>query len=55
MVAYECHLVFIALLDLDIIVSPLEIYFGKHFSSFELIDKLGNEREGVIVFYCMLV
>ena len=55
MVAHKCHFPFITFLDSDIIVSPLEIHFGEHLSPFELIDKLENERKGVVIFNHVLV
>ena len=37
-----------------VVFSP-EIHFGEYLSSFELINELEDEREGVIIFNHMLI
>ena len=40
---------------MDIIKTPTDIQFSKVLGPLELIDELGNKREGVLVFYCDVV
>jgi hypothetical protein len=42
----------IALSDADIIVSPSYIELGEVLCTFELIDEIINEGEGVLIFSC---
>ena len=38
-----------SILDLDIVISPLDIKFGEDFCSLEFIDEVGNEWKGVCI------
>ena len=45
----------VSILDLDIVISPVNIEFGEDFRSLEFVDKVRDEGEGVCVMYCVLI
>ena len=53
--AGECGFPFIAFLDPDIAVSPLEIQFGDQFSSLQLFGSLSDKREQIVVLDCVFI
>ena len=53
--AYECGLPFVSFLDMDVVISPLEINLHEVLRSLEPVDELGNEWERVVVLNCVLV
>ena len=55
MMTYKHGLPFVPFFDSDIVVSPPEINLGEVLRSLELVDKLRNERERVVVLNCMLI
>ena len=52
---YECGLPFVPFFDSDIVVSPPEINLGEVLRSLELVDKLGDEGERVVIPNHMLI
>ena len=47
--AYKRGLPFVSFLNMDIVISPLEINLREALGSFEFVDELGDERERVVV------
>ena len=50
MVCLECHLPFISFLDVDIVVAPADVQFGKIPCTLESVDQVVDEGEWVVVF-----
>ena len=46
---------FIPLPDPDVVVTPSDVKLGEDAGSFELVDDVGSERQGVPVLHCKLV
>jgi hypothetical protein len=52
LIGLECGLPLIALLDADIIVSPLYVELGEVSCTLESMDEIVDEGEGVLIFSC---
>jgi hypothetical protein len=50
-IGFECDFPFIAFFYLDIVVSPLDVKFGKPLFSDELTDEFLNKRKGIVIAY----
>ncbi|SRR6266702_1023134 len=48
---FECHLLFVALLNTYIVVSPSDIKFCVYMCVAQVLDEISNEQEGVLVTY----
>ena len=53
--AYESGLPFVPFLYTDIVVSPTEINLSEILQALELVDKLGDEQDGVVVLNHMFI
>ena len=53
--ADECCFPFIAFLYLHVVITPPKVYLRKVLRSLELVDELRDEREWVVVPYCVLI
>ena len=45
----------VTFLDPYVVVSPPKVYFREVLRSLELVNELQDEREGVVVSYCVLI
>ena len=45
----ESGLPLVAFLDVDIVISPLNIKLGKDFGVFEFVNEVGDQREGICI------
>ena len=48
-VSNEGHFLLMTVFDVDIIVPPMNVEFGEVVSDFQLVDKVGDERKGVVI------
>ena len=46
---YKCGLPFVSFFDSDVVVTPPKIDLCEVLRSLELVDELGDEREGIVV------
>ena len=51
----ECSFPLMAIFDVDIVISPSYVKFGKNLCVFELIDEVGDQREGVGISNSVLI
>ena len=51
----ESSLPLIAFFDSNVVISPSYVEFGKEGKLVEIVDEIGDKRQGVCILYCMFV
>jgi hypothetical protein len=51
----ESHFTRIQILDLDLVITALEVYFGKNFNTPQVVKQIINMQQRRLIFNCGLV
>ncbi len=51
----ESHFIRIQILDLDLVITTLEVYFQKDFNTTQVVKQIINMQQRKIIFNCGLV